>query len=321
MNKKKVLICGATGFIGRNIANKLAKREDLEVYGTYYKNDSVTIPNVKLIGADLRDRDQVFNITKDKDIVLHMAAVTSGAEDIQNRPYIHVTDNIIMNHLLLRACFENSVDHFIYPSCTVIYNLSEKGLKEEDFNPSEEMLPNYFGVGWMKYSTEKFSEFFSRLGRTKHTIFRHSNVYGPHDKFDLEKGHVFGSKVKEIMSTENNEEIVMWGSKKDNDKIKRDLIYVDDLVDFIEMSMSLQEEPYGLYNVGYGKGISINELVKKIIDASGKKLKITYDTTKPTMPTSLWLNCSKAREEIGWTPKTSLEEGIIKTLDWYSENA
>ena len=87
------------------------------------------------------------------------------------------------------------------------------------------------------------------------------------------------------------------------------------------MSMSRQEAPYGLYNVGYGKGISINELVGKIIDASGKKLGIAYDTTKPIMPTSLWLNCSKAREEIGWAPKTSLEEGIIKTLGWYRKNA
>ena len=214
MGKKRVLICGATGFLGRNIANRLGEREDLEVYGTYYKKNSVKIPNVKLISADLKDRDQVSSITKNKDVVIHMAAVTSGAEDIQNRPYIHVTDNMIMNQLLLRACFENFVGHFMYPSCTVIYKPSEKGLREEDFDPSEEMVQKYFGVGWMKYSTERFSEFFSGLGRTKHTIFRHSNVYGPYDKFDLEKGHVFGAKVKEIMSANDGEEVIVWGSKK-----------------------------------------------------------------------------------------------------------
>ena len=75
-----------------------------------------------------------------------------------------------------------------------------------------------------------------------------------------------------------------------------------------------------MYNVGLGKGIKIKNLVKKVIECSGKDLKIEHDLTKPSVPTSLFLNCDKAKEELGWEPKHTLEQGLQKTLRWYEEN-
>ena len=57
------------------------------------------------------------------------------------------------------------------------------------------MVPQYFGAGWTKVYIEKMCEFYSRIGDTKYTVMRHSNVFGPHDKFDLEKSHVFGATI------------------------------------------------------------------------------------------------------------------------------
>ena len=153
-----------------------------------------------------------------------MAAVTSGAKDIIERPYIHVTDNAIMNSLLLQSAFENNVSHFIFPSCTVMYQSSNRPLKETDFDANKGLVSHYFGVGWTKVYIEKMCEFFSRLGKTKYTVFRHSNVFGPYDKFDLEKSHVFGATLTKIMTLE--EKIVVWGDGTE----KRDLIYVEDLI-------------------------------------------------------------------------------------------
>jgi nucleoside-diphosphate-sugar epimerase len=65
-----------------------------------------------------------------------------------------------------------------------MYPSSEKPLKEEDFDPGRGLFPKYFGVGWTKVYLEKMCEFYSRIGRTRFMAIRHSNIYGPHDKFD-----------------------------------------------------------------------------------------------------------------------------------------
>ena len=101
--KKKVLVCGASGFIGRNIAERLSLRNDLEVYGTYYESESFEVPNLKMIKVDLRKEEEVNKIIQGIDIIIQAAATTSGSKDIVTKPHIHVTDNAVMNSLVLRA--------------------------------------------------------------------------------------------------------------------------------------------------------------------------------------------------------------------------
>jgi len=314
MKKQKILICGATGFIGRNIAERISQRDDMEVFGTYLKSEPLLDPKINMIHADLRKEEDVNSVVKGMDVIVQTAATTTGSKDVIERPYIHVTDNAVMNSLLLRAAFDNSVSHFIFPSCTVMYQPSDSLVKEEDFNHN--ILPNYFGVGNTKVYIEKMCEFFSRLGRTKHTVMRHSNIYGPYDKFDLEKSHVFGATVTKVMTAPDGSDILVWGTGEE----ERDLLYVSDLVNFVESAMEKQQAQYKLYNVGYGSSISVRDLVGKIIHHSGKNLGLKFDPTKPTIKTKLALDSSKAKEDFGWSPQVSLDEGIRKTIDWYKEN-
>ncbi|HIG94565.1 MAG TPA: NAD-dependent epimerase/dehydratase family protein [Nanoarchaeota archaeon] len=315
MNKKKILVCGATGFIGRNVAEYFSDKKNYEVFGTYFKSIPYDNSKINFLKADLTKKEDVDRVVKGKDIVIQMSATTSGAKDIISKPYIHVTDNAITNHLLLRSAFENSVENFIFPSCTVMYPpWNDAPLKETDF--TGEVEDKYFGAAWMKVSLEKACEFFSRLGKTKHTVFRHSNIYGPYDKYDLEKSHVFGATITKVMQAPDGSKIKVWGTGEE----ERDLLYIDDLVKFIETAIEKQQTAYELVNVGLGKSTSVSDLVKKIIDISGKNLEIEYDTTKPTIKTKLALDCSKAKEVFGWESKVSLDEGIQKTIDWYKEN-
>jgi len=157
--------------------------------------------------------------------------------------------------------------------------------------------------------------FYAGLGKTKHTIIRHSNIYGPHDKYDLEKSHVTGATITKVMT--NKDGIInVWGTGEE----KRDLLYVEDLINFIDLALEKQEDKCELYNVGLGEGIKIKDLVKKVIKVSGKDLDMKHDLSKPTLPTSLFLDCKKAKKELGWEPKHSLEEGLRKTINWYKEN-
>jgi nucleoside-diphosphate-sugar epimerase len=310
----KVLITGATGFVGRNMAEHFGAMPGVEVFGTYLDSDPWPSKTIKFLKADLTRREDVDRVVKGMDVVIQAAATTSGAKDIVQKPYYHVTDNAVMNSLILRSAFEHKVSKFVFFSCTVMYQSGEQPVKETDFDANMEMHRNYFGVGWTKVYIEKQCEFYSRIGSTQFTVIRHSNIYGPHDKYDLERSHVFGATLTKVMKAEGDS-IVVWGSGEE----KRDLLYVSDLVNFVEMALSKQACKYGLYNVGQGSCISVAELVGKIIKISGRNLAVKHDLSKPTIKTALALDTSKAKGEIGWEPQVSLDDGIRKTVAWYKE--
>ena len=187
--KKKLLICGATGFIGRNMVEYFAQKDEFEVHAIRFNREEYQVKNVIWHKVDLRNSDQIEKVIAGIDIVIQAAATTSGAKDIVTKPYIHVTDNAVMNSYLFRLAFEHKVKHVIFFSCTVMYQSSEKALKESDFDGNNELHPRYFGVGNTKLYIEKMCDFYSRIGETKFTAIRHSNIYGPFDKYDLERSH------------------------------------------------------------------------------------------------------------------------------------
>jgi GDP-L-fucose synthase len=314
--KKKILVCGSRGFIGRNVAEFLAVNNDLDVYGTYYKSKPCDNKNIKFLYADLTNMNDVNKVVKDTDIIIQAAATTSGIKDIVARPYYHVTDNAVMNSLIFRSAHEHKVAHVVFFSCTVMYQSCDEPVKETDFDAMKEMHLNYFGVGWTKVYLEKMCEFYSRIGKAKYTVVRHSNIYGPYDKFDLERSHVFGATVAKVMTALEGDEITVWG----NGGEERDLLYVSDLVNFVDIALTKQTSKFELYNVGYGKSIAISDLVRKIIECSGKKLEIKYDLSKPSIKTKVSLDIARAKSSLGWSPKFSLDEGIKKTMEWYRRN-
>lgn len=314
--RRKVLLCGATGFIGRNLLGHFLEKSDYEVIATYHQRrppDSLwDEPRVKFIKADLTNKEEVNRAVQGVEIVIQAAATTSGAKEIVSKPYYHVTDNAVMNALLFRACYENRVPRVIFFSCTVMYPGNLKApVKEDNFN--YEIDTKYFGPGWTKVYAEKMCEFYSRIGPTRYTAIRHSNIYGPHDKFDLERSHVFGATMTKVMTAPDHGKIIVWGGGSE----ERDLLYVDDLLHFVDQALALQKSPFELINVGSGESISVRRLVEKIIEHSGKDLKIEFDRTKPTIPFKLKLNIDRAKRLFRWSPQTSLDQGIVKTLDWY----
>ena len=309
----KVLICGASGFIGKNLVERFASSPGCETFAVVHKTP-LCKTGVRAVHADLTRAEDVENAVKGMDVVLQAAAATSGAKDIVTRPHTLVADNAVMNSLLLRACHERRVGHVVFFSCTTMYPSGMAPVRETDFDYA--ITDKYFGIGWTKVYVEKLCEFYSRLGRVRHTVIRHSNIYGPHDKFDLEHSHVFGATVANVLSAGDGR-VVVWGTGAE----ERDLLYVDDLVDFVQAALARQKTPFELVNVGSGSRISVADLVRRVIARSGRDLRVEFDPDKPTIPFSLSLDCSLARERFGWTPRTSLDDGIDKTLGWVRQNA
>ena len=315
MKKKKVLVLGSTGFIGRNMAEAFADNPEYEVFGTYHKSEPWDHPNITFIKADLINPSEVDKVIQGTDILIQTAATTSGAKDTFNKPYYHVTDNAVMNSLILRAAYFHSVSHFIFFSCTNVYYPTDVPQKEEDLDLNRGMYDRYLGVGWTKIYIEKMCEFFASLGRTKHTVIRHANIYGPHDRYDPERSHVFGASMTKVMKAKDNK-VTVWGHGNE----QRDMLYMSDCISAVKLAIKKQTNLYELYNIGSGKLFSVNEMVKKIINHSGKKLIIENDLSKPSLDFKLCLDCFKAKKELGWSQKISFDEGIQKTIEWYRKN-
>lgn len=315
MKKKKILICGASGFIGRNLFERLSERKDIELVGTYRRNCFSSDP--RLVQADLTDKNRVSELLKGVDVLIQAAAVTSGSKQVKERPYIHITDNGAMNLLMYQTAYDQRVESVIFFSCSVMYPGGDQPFKETDLNLNDGMNPAYFGIGWTKIYLEKMCEFYSRLNRTKFLVIRHSNTYGPYDKYDLEKSHMLGANITKVMTAKKGDKITVWGMGQE----KRDLVYISDLVDFIELALARQnQENFDLVNVGCGEAISVNDIISKIILASGKNLSLAHNVTEPTIPISIALDTTRAKDIYGWQPKVSLAAGIAKTIAWYKEN-
>ena len=314
--KKKILLCGATGFIGRNILNRLYKEDEYEIVGTYFKSQPIEKYDIDWRKIDLRNPQEISKIMQNVDIVMQYAATTSGAKDIVSIPYIHVTDNAVINSLILREAYEHKIQNFVFPSCSIMYKSAEKPILENDFKEDEGVPEKYYGAGNTKVYLEKMCKFYSKFKRTKHTVIRQSNLYGPYDKYDLDKSHMFGATIHKVCEAKDKDNIIVWG--KGNEE--RDLLYVDDLVDLILDALRQQENYFELVNGSYGESFSVNEIVKRIIDHSGKKLSIVYDETKPTIFSKMPISNSKAFKVFNWKPKTNFNDGIIKTLHWYRNN-
>ena len=314
--KKTMLICGADGFIGKSALDFF--KDEYSITATIFNRSEPkreVVENVEYVSVDLRDEQQVISLFERKqfDVVIQAAATTTGAKDVVERPYVHVTDNTVMNAWIFREAMRTSVGHLLFPSCTVMYQPKDHPQSESDWSPLDEIYPAYFGVGNMKVFNEKMCDFYSRIGSTKFTAFRHSNVYGPRDKFDLDKCHVVPAFVNKVINAEDSLEI--WGQGR----ASRDIIYIDDLIDFIDKCIKNQKNNYELYNCGAGKAYPILDLAQMIMKINEKELTFNFDLSKPDISTTVILDCSKAKLDLGWEPKTSVEDGLRKTCEWYKK--
>jgi len=309
-----VAVCGATGFIGRNCVEHFAGQAGYAVRAIHHRRPPFEHPGVDWVQADLTLADDAARALDGADIVIQAAATTSGAGDIVARPHIHITDTAILHSQVLRAAHDLGVKHLITFSCSIMYESREAPHDETSFDANAPITPRYFGGAWNKIYFEKMGEFFASLGALRVSAIRHTNVYGPHDKFDLERSHVFGATITKVLTA--TDRVVVWGEGTE----ARDLIHVDDLVVLVQAMIERQTVAFDLVCAGAGEAVRIRDLVQRIIDASGRALEIEFDTTRPTIPTTITLGFDKAAAAYGWSPRIGLDDGIRRTIAWWRAN-
>lgn len=145
-------------------------------------------------------------------------------------------------------------------------------------------------------------------------IVRPGNLYGPYDKFDIEKSKVIASLIRKVVEKQNP--INVWGDGED----LKDFLYIDDFIDGLNRIVFDFNE-FDIINLASGKGITIKEILNLIIELeSAESLKIEFDKSKPTMIPKRLINISKAKKLLNFNPKIEMKEGLYNTIKWYREN-
>ena len=290
---KNVLVTGGKGMIGKSLIRILESKSP--------KNIKVA----DLPDYDLRDRDICKEICDGQDIIFHLAGIKGSPQRCMESPASFSVPMIQFNANMVEAAFNAKVDWFLYTSSVGVYHPAEVFIEDDVWKtfPSE----NDWYAGWAKRIGEMNVEAYINEHKwNRCSIVRPANVYGPNDNFG-KWSMVVPSLIKKAME---NEVLEVWG---DGSPI-RDLIYTDDVAKgMIHMVENKVTEPV---NLGSGDGVTIKEVADIIASYFHKDIK--WDVTKPMGDFKRLMSTERA-ESFGFKPETSLENGIIKTIQWYKE--
>jgi GDP-L-fucose synthase len=309
---KKVVVTGGSGFIGTHFLMKLVEI-GAHVVTHVHKNELQYIhDDIDVLGnIDLMKLEDCIVLTKGADYVIHCAGEVAHPSSVPTDVQISLKQlNLIGN--VLEACAINKVKRFLDLNSSTGYPDIRKPLTEDEYW-NDEPYKSYFGYGWMRRYREKLMEHVSKFSDLEISLARCTAIFGPHDNFDLKTCHVVPALIKRILSNENP--FTAWGSPD----VVRDFLYVKDVV---EGSLLILEKGKSMrpYNLGYGGGITIGEILNSILKITGKTPEINWDDSKPTTIPFRAVDIDRIQNELGFMPKYTFEQGIKETIDWYIGN-
>ncbi len=309
---KKVLVTGAGGLVGTQVA-KMLLEQGAEVRGTY-RNREVPywVGELETMKCDFMNIEDVKKAVKDMDIVFVCSANTSGAGVMAHDPLQHVTPNLIMNSTLMEESYRAGVERFFFVSSATTYPPADYPIKEDEMM-SGEPYKTYFGVGWMKRYTEILAQFYHRNNFMKMAMVRPANIYGIQGDFSDETGHVLPALIRRAL--EKQDPYIVWG----NPDVVRDFTHSEDMaracLDVVEKYAVCDP-----INIACGNLVTIGEAVDLILKCAGHDVIPQYDETKPVTIQYRALDTTKAKDVLGYVPKVSFEDGIQQTVNWIMEN-
>ena len=313
---KRVLVTGGAGFVGSHLVEKLVKRNArVSVLDNLQNGKEVNLESVKkevsLINGNCQDPEDALNACKNQNIVMNLAARVGGIEYNRTHQATMMRDNLLIGTNMIEAARKAGVERFLVVSSACVYprNCSIPTPETEGF--LDEPEPTNGGYGWAKRMAELLGKYYREEFGMKVGIARPYNCYGPRDHFDPQYSHVIPALIKRVFDRENP--IKVWGTGRQT----RAFLYVEDFA----KGLMLTIEKYPVadpVNIGTDEEITIAQLVEKIVKISGIKTKIVFDTSKPDGSPRRNSDNRKAKEKLGFQTKVSLDEGLRRTIEWYT---
>lgn len=314
----KVLITGGAGFIGSHIAeecilagHKVVAIDDLSSGKVDNLSEGVLFRKIDI--SDSKAIQEIFNEVK-PDYVVHQAAQISVSRSVRE-PEHDAMINIVGLINTLKASVKQNVRSFVFASSGgVLYG--------DVYSPADENTPampvSPYGIS--KLTGEYYLKFFSREFGLRTIALRYANVYGPRQDPHGEAG-VVAIFLQKMLA---GQAPVING----DGKYVRDYVFVKDVAQANLLAMSGDGNGFSAYNVGTGIGTDVNELEKglrekllQVMENKGDALnipKVLYGPHRAGDLRSSLLDCAKINRELGWSPTVSLDEGFLRTTEWFA---
>lgn len=301
--ERGVLVTGGTGFIGSRVCQELAASGNFRVTSFSNEDPNPEVPDVTYYRGDVLSYPEVKDAMEGHNIVINLAALLGVFRSIK-APALYVDVNVKGTVNVLEAAAAEKIDRFIQASSDAIYGeypLVEGGITE-DFSPLTP--PNPYAIS--KLAQEFFCHSYFYTHNLPLIALRFSNAYGPGQR---EKNIVWSF----IESAAQSKPIVLFGDGSQG----RDFTYVDDIAQGATKAIDrgrLNEA----YHVSSGSFITIRDLAHLIV-SHFPGVEVSHVPANRAVVSQGFLSIEKAKEDLGYNPKTTIEEGIAKCILWYKE--
>jgi GDP-L-fucose synthase len=305
---KRILLTGGAGFLGSHIVDNLVNTRGVS-------KSQISIPRSET--QDLRIWDNCLEVVEGIDIVINLAARVGGIGFNEKYPGALFYDNIMIGSQLIEAARLAKVKKFVQLGTVCAYpKFTSVPFKEDDLwngYPEETNAP--YGIA--KKALLVMAQAYRQQYGMNIIYLLPVNLYGPGDNFSPESSHVIPAIIKKFVDAREKGEklVVVWGTGK----ASREFLYVDDAAEGIIAAAEKYDKPDPV-NIGAGKEITIKELVNIVVELSGFKGQIIWDTSKPDGQPRRCLDITRAKTEFGFEAKMDFAEGLEKTVEWYTQH-
>lgn len=292
----RALILGSEGFVGHNLVQGL---KDLHQVSTADQLEQGHEKNYSKL--NIMDYENVERVVKDVDVVINLVAHTlvSSLSDFTQNAQVNIVG--LLN--VLEACRKNNIKKVIFTSASSIVGepLEFKVSENHSVTPKT-------AYGITKMASEHYLRLYNEMYGMNYVIFRFFNIYGPYQKNGL-----IPSLYSRIMT---EQPVTIFGK---GDQI-RDYVYIEDVIPFFEKAISTNVANNLILNMGTGNGNTIIEVLDHLSKILDIKPKIDFKPNRPGEIGNFVANVTLLNSTFGMTPKTSLEEGLKRTIMWIKNN-
>lgn len=331
MERKKILVTGAAGFIGFSLAKELVKASHYDIIGydninNYYdpqlKYDrlrqlgidraslrqgevipSEKYPNFQFIQLDLENLTGMQSLfaTEGFDMVVHLAAQAGVRHSLKN-PHVYVSSNIDGFVNMLECCKNHRIKHLIYASSSSVYGLDSR-IPFSETEPTNHPVSLYAAT---KRANELMAYTYHHLYHLPVTGLRFFTVYGPWGRPDMSP-MLFAKAIKE------RKPIKVFNEGK----MRRDFTFIDDIVGGIKKVLEMQPPGYKIYNIGNSRPVDLMDFIALMEKSIGQPAVKEFLPMQPGDVYETYADTTELNTDTGYHPTTTLEEGIPKFLEWY----
>ena len=304
---KRVCVTGGAGFFGSFVVDKLKELGAAEVF----------VPRIE--EYDLVKLEDIQRMLKaaDPNLILHLAALVGGIGANRLRPAEFFYVNLMMGVQLMHEAWKSGVGKFVAVGTICAYpKYTPVPFKEEnlwDGYPEETNAPYGLAKKMLLVQAQAYRQQYGFNAIFPLPV----NLYGPRDNFDLETSHVIPALIRKCIEVKERHEprVVLWGDGTPT----REFLYVEDAAEGLLLAAEKYDgdEPF---NLGSGFEISVKEIAEMIARLTNYEGELFWDTSKPNGQPRRALDVSRAEKWFGFRAKSSLEDGLKQTIDWYRSN-